>query len=316
MPNKLTRKQFLAGTAALASVPWLPSVSLAKARELNMVEVAPGLFVHQGAYELVSPANAGDISNMSLIIGKDAVAVVDTGGSATVGRGFLAAIRAVTDKPIRYVINTHMHPDHVFGNAPFVAEKATFVAHYKMARGLAARADNYLKNNRRLIGEEEFAGSEIILPTEHVKEPRDIDLGERIITLVPRPTAHTDNDLTIFDKSTGTLIAGDLLFSKHIPTLDGSIVGWLALIDVLRKEQAARVVPGHGPSSMSWPDSLDPLERYLRSIAEDVRAMIKENKTLTEATKTAGASEKDNWLLADEFHVRNVTAAFAELEWE
>lgn len=316
MPNKLTRKQFLKGAAALAAAPWLPRIARAEARKLRMSEVAPGLFVHQGVHELVSPSNAGDISNLSLIIGRDALAVVDTGGSATIGRGFLAAIRAISDKPIRYVINTHMHPDHVFGNAPFVAEKAAFVAHHKMARGLTARADTYLRNNLRLIGEEAFAGSEIVLPTEPVTEPRDIDLGERVITLVARPTAHTDNDLTIFDKSTGTLIAGDLLFSGHIPTLDGSIVGWLALIDVLRKEEAARVVPGHGPASMSWPDSLDPMERYLRSIADDVRAMIKENKTLSEATKTAGASEKDKWLLADEFHVRNVTAAFAELEWE
>lgn len=316
MSNKLTRKQFLKGTTALAASPWLPRIARAEARKLRMTEVAPGLFVHQGVHELVSPSNAGDISNLSLIIGRDALAVVDTGGSAAIGRGFLAAIRAISDKPIRYVINTHMHPDHVFGNAPFVAEKATFVAHHKMARGLAARADTYLRNNLRLMGEEAFAGSEIVLPTEPVTEPRNIDLGERVITLVPRPTAHTDNDMTILDKSTGTLIAGDLLFSGHIPTLDGSIVGWLALIEVLRKEEAARVVPGHGPASMPWPDSLDPMERYLRSIADDVRAMIKENKTLSEATKTAGASEKDKWLLADEFHVRNVTAAFAELEWE
>ncbi len=316
MAKTLTRQQFLKGAAALASASWLPRVSRAEARKVGMTEVAPGLFVHQGVYELVSPANAGDISNMSLIIGRDAAAIVDTGGSITIGRGFLTAIRAITDKPIRYVINTHMHPDHVFGNAAFAPEKATFVAHHKMARGLTARADTYLRNNMRLIGEAAFAGSEIVLPTEPVKEPREIDLGERLISLVPRPTAHTDNDLTIFDRATGTLIAGDLLFSGHIPTLDGSIVGWLTLIGVLRKEEAARVVPGHGPASMSWPDSLDPLERYLRSIANDVRAMIKENKTLTEATKTAGASEKDKWLLADEFHVRNVTAAFAELEWE
>ncbi len=122
--------------------------------------------------------------------------------------------------------------------------------------------------------------------------------------------------MTVFDKSTGTLILGDLLFSQHIPTLDGSITGWLALIQTLRTEKADRVVPGHGPASMSWPDSLDPLELYLRSIADDVRAMIKDNKTLSEATQTAGASQKDKWLLASEFHVRNVTAAFAELEWE
>ena len=316
MPKHLTKRDFLRSAAALAAAAWLPRVPAAQARALGMTEVAPGLFVHQGVHATFNTQNAGDISNLSLIVGKDAVAVVDTGGSALVGKSFLSAIRAITDKPIRYVINTHMHPDHVFGNAPFKGEKPIYIAHHKMARGLAARADRYLAANKELLGPQAFDGTEIILPAEHVNAPRDIDLGERVITLVPRPTAHTDNDMTGFDRATGTLIMGDLLFSEHIPTIDGSITGWLAVIETLRGEQAARAVPGHGPASMAWPAALDPLERYLRLIAEDVRTMIKDNKTLSEATKTAAASERDKWLLADEFHARNVTAAFAELEWE
>jgi quinoprotein relay system zinc metallohydrolase 2 len=312
----MNRKEFLAGTTALLAASWLPRVPQALARTIGMTEIAPGLFVHQGVHATFNPQNEGDISNLSLIVGKDAVAVVDTGGSATVGKGFLTAVRAITDKPIRYVINTHMHPDHVFGNAIFMPEKPVFIAHHKMARGLTARAEHYLAANKILLGAEAFAGTEIILPTEHVKEPRDLDLGDRIITLTPRPTAHTDNDMTVFDKATGTLILGDLLFSGHIPTLDGSILGWLSLIDTLKTEKAERVVPGHGPVSMTWPDAIDPLQQYLRSIVADVRAMIKDNKTLSDATKSAGFSQRDKWLLADEFHARNVTTAFAELEWE
>jgi len=315
MNNKLTRKDFLTATATLAVAQWLPAVSRAKAASENMTEVAPGLFVHHGVNATFNPENAGDICNLSLVVGKDAVAVIDTGGSAISGRAFLSAIRAITDKPIKYVINTHMHPDHVFGNAAFKPENTTFVAHYKMARGLAARADHYLAANKALLGDA-FAGTEIVLPTEHVKEPRDIDLGERVITLVPRPTAHTDNDMTVYDHATDTLIAGDLLFSEHIPTLDGSIVGWLSVINTLRGEKAARVVPGHGPPSMEWPSALDPLERYLRRITDDVRSMIKDGKTLNDAIKSAAADERSKWLLADDFHARNVTAAFAELEWE
>ncbi|MEQ1718460.1 MAG: quinoprotein relay system zinc metallohydrolase 2 [Hyphomicrobium sp.] len=312
----LSRKNFLIGTAALAASSWLPRLSQADAAALRMTEVAPGLFVHQGVHAVFSPANAGDISNLSLIVGRDAAAVVDTGGSAMIGRGFLAAIRAITDKPIRYVINTHMHPDHVFGNAPFVGEKPIFVAHHKMARGLSARAERYLTVNKVSLGDAAFEGTTIVMPNEHVKEPRDIDLGERIITLVPRATAHTDNDMTVFDRATGTLIMGDLLFSEHIPTLDGSIAGWIKLIGEMKSEAAERVVPGHGPASMAWPDALVPIERYLRRIADDVRSMIKSERTLSDAIMSAGASEKDQWLLASEFHARNVTAAFAELEWE
>lgn len=316
MAFHLTRKDFLRAAGAAAVMPWLADIPAAQAAAVKMTEVAPGLFVHQGLHAVFSPENGGDISNLTLVIGKDAAAVIDTGGSGLVGRGFLDAIRAITDKPIRYVINTHMHPDHVFGNGIFRAEKPIFIAHHKMARGLAARAERYLSINKELLGEAAFEGTEIVLPSEHVKDVTEIDLGERKLTLVARPTAHTDNDLTVFDPATGTLVLGDLLFSGHIPTLDGSILGWIKLIDVLRKESAARVVPGHGPASMAWPEALDPIDRYLRRIADDVRGMIKANKTLGEALQSVAQSEKDQWLLASEFHARTITAAFAELEWE
>ncbi len=130
-------------------------------------------------------------------------------------------------------------------------------------------------------------------------------------------TAHTDNDVTVFDKQTGTLFLGDVLFAKHVPALDGSIRGWLALLDRLKERtDVARVVPGHGPASMEWPQALAAEQRYLTKVADDVRAEIKEGRTLSEATREAGMSEKDAWLLFKEYHARNVSAAFAELEWE
>ena len=265
---------------------------------------------------MAGPGNGGDISNITFIAGNDAVAVVDTGGSAKIGAVARAAIKATTDKPIRYVINTHMHPDHVFGNVAFADDKPEYIAHHKMARGLSTRAERYLAVNKEAIGDAAFEGTKIVLPTRGISEITEIDLGGRILELKPRATAHTDNDLTIFDKSTGTLLLGDLLFSGHVPTIDGSIRGWLKLIGEMRNEKAARVIPGHGPSSMTWPDALTPLEQYLRTIADEVRVMIKSGKTLAEASKTVGLSQKDTWQLFDEYHVRNVTAAFAELEWE
>ena len=88
------------------------------------------------------------------------------------------------------------------------------------------------------------------------------------------------------------------------------------MIDTLKTETVARVVPGHGPPSMSMSEALLPLERYLKAVASDVRAAIKDGRTLADTTETAALSEKDSWLLFSEHHKRNVTAAFAELEWE
>ena len=88
-----------------------------------------------------------------------------TSGRRVPGASYESAIRAVTDKPIRYVINTHMHPDHVFGNAAFKDEAPTFVGHYKLARGLATRAERYLAINKEMLGAQAFEGIEIIVPT-------------------------------------------------------------------------------------------------------------------------------------------------------
>ena len=316
LQHALSRQGFLRAALALAASPLLRYVPAEAAEGLEASEVAPGIFVHQGRYELQSPQNRGDMANASFVVGTDGVAVIDTLGSAVAGRDLRSAIRAVTDKPISYVINTHMHPDHVFGNAAFKDDNPAFVGHYKLARGLGSRAERYLAINKTMLGEAAFEGIEIILPTLAVENATTLDLGGRSLVLETQRTAHTDNDLILTDTATDTLFLGDLLFSVHVPTLDGSIKGWLALIDELAQRNAARVVPGHGPHAMELPEALTPEQRYLAAIADDVRKLIKDGKSLEDATKTAGFSERDAWKLFDHYHVRTDTAAFAELEWE
>ncbi|HWK40000.1 MAG TPA: quinoprotein relay system zinc metallohydrolase 2 [Hyphomicrobium sp.] len=294
-------------------IPASPSVAI---EPLPVREIAPGIFVHQGRYEIFTPRNSGDTSNAGFIVGRDGVAVIDTGGSPRVGAALLAAIRERTSLPIRYVINTHMHPDHIFGNVAFEGENPQFVGHAKLPRALAARADRYLGINRELLGEA-FDGTRILPPTALVKDRLELDLGDRKLLVEAHPTAHTDNDVTVFDGATGTLFLGDLLFARHVPALDGSIRGWLTLLDGLAtRTDIKRAIPGHGPEQMSWPAAIAAEKRYLTKIAEEVRAMIKEGRTLAEAADTAGLSEKDAWLLFKEYHARNISAAFAELEWE
>ncbi|MFG1180688.1 quinoprotein relay system zinc metallohydrolase 2 [Xanthobacter versatilis] len=278
-------------------------------------EVAPGVFVHQAPYALALPRNLGFVGNAGFIIGRDGVAVIDTGGSLEAGEQLKAAIRQKTALPVRYVINTHMHPDHVLGNAAFVGPGVTFIGHRNLPEALAARAEAYVSATERLVGPA-AAGTRVVLPDETVADVRDIDLGDRMLRLEAWPTAHTATDLTVLDMTTGTWFLGDLLFLGHVPALDGKAAGWIALIEELKRRPAARAVPGHGPASVAWPQAAEPTERYLKRLVADVRAMVQEGRTLSQAAREAGQSEAGNWQLFDDFNARNATTAFHEMEWE
>jgi glyoxylase-like metal-dependent hydrolase (beta-lactamase superfamily II) len=142
----------------------------------------------------------------------------------------------------------------------------------------------------------------------------NLDLGGRSLVLRAWPAAHSDCDLTVFDEKSGTLFAGDLVFLVHTPVLDGSIRGWLGVIEELGPLPAQRVVPGHGPVS-GWPAAVTDERRYLQALVSDVRSLVKDGKPIA-AAGTAASSERPRWKLFDDFNPRNATAAFSEIEWE
>lgn len=287
----------------------------AHAEPLPMIEAAPGVYVHHGIHQELDEGYRGDICNIGFIVGKSGVAVIDSGGNVNVGKRLLEAVRKVTDLPVRYVINTHVHPDHVFGNAAFLGEHPTFVGHHKLGEAMELRRTVYERNNAAWMGKD-AEGSALVKPGQSVQTTLEIDLGERVLLLTAHPVAHTNTDLSVLDRNTATMWSGDLLFIERTPSIDGDIKGWLKVIAQLRETAVQRIVPGHGPVTADWQKALDNEQRYLETLLADVRTSIKQGISMERTMDTAAASEKDRWQLFGSVNRRNVNIIYPALEWE
>jgi quinoprotein relay system zinc metallohydrolase 2 len=285
---------------------------------LAVTQVQPGVFVHIGALEDWGPANRGDVANLGFVVGSRCVAVIDSGGTPGIGQALRAAVEIATTLPVCYVVHTHAHPDHMLGAVAFVDASRPapqFVASAGFARTLTARAPYYLNALQRDFGIA-LTHAQIVYPSIGVANTMDIDLGDRVLALRAWPTAHTDNDLSVYDRRTRTLFASDLLFMRHLPVLDGNLRGWISVMADLKGLDVATVVPGHGPVSSDWPAAVDAQADYLNTLLRDTRAALRNRLTIQQAVERIGTPSGSNWLLTDRFHRRNVTAAYAELEWE
>ena len=284
-----------------------------KAREFNICEVADGVFLHQGIHVAFTDPQSDDIANIGFIIGTDCIAVIDTGGSIEIAQSLLTAIRKVSQLPVCYVINTHVHFDHVLGNAVFVEENSEFIGHQKLADAIAGSRNFFLQQ----FAENLKLKPSIIAPDRGVADRLTLNLGGRELLLQAYQTAHSDTDLTVLDMQTNTLWAGDLIFRQRIPALEGSLTGWIEVIEKLSKEKIALVIPGHGDISSDWPTgALQPQQQYLHTLLNETRAAIAKGAFLEQVLETVGNKQKTQWLLHEQHHRRNVSKAFSELEWE
>lgn len=286
-----------------------------KSSNLKIQEIGNGIYVHHGEHLDISEGYQGDICNISFIVGSRGVAVVDTGGNLKIGNQLRDAIKQVTPLPILYVINTHVHPDHIFGNAAFIQDKPQFVGHEKLANAMELRRETYDRINAKYMGDD-AKGAVIVKPTMVVKESLKLDLGDRTLLLMAYPTAHTNTDITVQDSKTSTMWTGDLLFVERTPVIEGDIKGFIAAIDTLKTYPVKQVVPGHGAVTQDWVSALNNEQRYFNTLLTDIRIAIKKGASMESTMDTAAANEKDNWQLFTITNRRNVNTIFPALEWE
>ncbi len=283
---------------------------------LPFAEVAPGLFVHQGAVAEWERDNRGDIANLAFVVGTDSVAVIDAGSARWMGEAVWRAVRARTGLPVSHVILTHMHPDHALGAEVLAGAGARVIGAAGLGRALADRAESYLSRLEEAVGARAALGTAIPAIDHEVAGVETLDLGRRVLELRAWPAAHSPVDLTVLDRRTGILMAGDLVFDAHVPALDGALGGWQAATAELAAMDLAGVVPGHGAMLLDWPEGAAAQAAYLDVLARDTRAALDAGLRLGAAVEDVAAGQAKSWQLFDAFNARNATVAYTELEWE
>ena len=284
----------------IAGLTFLVTLLLAQHALADLTKLADNVYAYVGVTD-ASPAHSF-AANAGIIIGRDGVLVVDTLISAKEGERFLADIRKVTTKPIKFVVNTHTHLDHALGNCVFAKVGATVISHEADRASLAAQGEDLIKNAGAYgLTPQDMAGTEIVVPTVAFSDQMLIDLGDEDVRLIRTGPSHTAGSLVVYLPKEKLLFSGDILFTDFHPFLaDGDFSGWSATIDKLLTMDIDRIVPGHGP--LSTKKDLREMKAYLiqfDTLARELVVKGESSEAVTAAmTKALPKRSMAEWMIA------------------
>jgi glyoxylase-like metal-dependent hydrolase (beta-lactamase superfamily II) len=260
-----------AGLVALALALLLAlAPGVLRAQALEPVQVSPGVWMVQGASALGSPANRNFISNAGFVVTPGGVLVVDALGSPALAQELLAAIARITPQPVRHVVVTHYHADHIYGLQVFKAAGATITAHAAGRAYLHSdTAQLRLKASREELAPWIDERTQLVGADRWIDGPTRIELGGVEFLVQPAGPAHTPEDLVVLLPRQGVLFAGDLVFRGRVPFVGQADSGrWIEALGRLIAHKPRLIVPGHGPVSASAEADLTLTRDYLQHLRQ------------------------------------------------
>lgn len=269
------------GAATLAPPPAVAQ----SGRALRAEPIAEGVWFVEGETALGSRENRNFISNAAFVATRDGVVVIDALGSPALAEELLAEIERTTRLPVRHVIVTHYHADHVYGLQAFAGRGANVIAH--------ASGREYLNSEtaeRRLAASRDELSPWVDARTRLVSADRWIDgdavleLGGERFEIRHAGPSHTPEDLVVWLPSRGVLFAGDLVFRGRIPFVgQADSRSWIAALDRLVADAPRLLVPGHGPVSREPVADLELTRDYLRHLRSSMARAARELEPFEEA---------------------------------
>lgn len=291
--------------AACASVPAEPWPQ----------QVAPGVYMVQGAVGDTSPANLGRLGNSGFIVGDTGVIAIDTGVSYQHGQALLAAIARVTDRPVKLALITHTRQEFLFGATAFQERGIPVHMHRKAAQLMAARCETCLKTLQRTLGAEAMRGTTQFKPDALFEDDFTIDAIGRPVRVLQFGHSSGPGDIAVLDERTATLFAGGLVSVQRIPdVIDSDLKGWQQALAAMAARAPMHIVPGHGPAADAA--AIAAVQRYLAQLQARLIELFASGAPLSEVPDLAALPEFEAWDQYELIHRRNASVVFLRLERE
>ena len=247
---------------------------------LSAIAVSPHVYYFQGDAGMASTSNQGFMSNAGFVVTKDGVVVFDSLGTPTLGNAMIAAIRKITALPIKRVIVSHYHADHIYGLQAFHAIGAEIWAHRNGQRYLdsdiavARLAERrvslfpWVDDKTHVLAADKW----LDFPTNKIIR---FTMGDVRFQLIDVSGAHSDEDIMMFVENDSVLFAGDLYFTGRIPFVgNANSRVWLTALDHMLEVKPRIVIPGHGAKSTKPLDDLKLTKDYLTYLRKVMGAAV------------------------------------------
>lgn len=248
------------------------------AAALEPLRVSPSVWYVRGDSGIPSPANRGHTSNAGFVVTSEGVVVFDALGTPVLGAELLEAIRKVTPQPVRRVVVSHFHADHIYGLQALKAKGADIWAHragraYLESEGAQARLTERRKTLAPWVG----ADARLVPADRWLEGEESFRLGGLTFRLFPLGPAHTPEDLAMMVEEEGVLFVGDVMFAGRLPFVgDADSRAWIAAIDRVIRVGPKVVVGGHGAASRSAAADLALTRDYLAYLRKTMGAAAEE----------------------------------------
>jgi cyclase len=231
-------------------------------------------------------------SNAGLVVGDDYAVLIDSLATVGLTRGLLEEVRKVTDKPVRYIINTHHHGDHVWGNQ--VLSQAHIICHRLGREELLRNAVPDPALLGMMFADLDFKGIAATPPHITFESQLSLHCGSREVRAIYLGPGHSVSDVIVYLPREGVVFGGDLLFLYSTPLgTCGSFEGWIKAMDIMGRLDAATYVPGHGPVCSR--DGVEESRRYLVLVRDEARKRFDRGMNADEAARDIDLGRFRKW---------------------